>query len=368
MKLIPLSLVRRLARPLQPLRLLCGAGWLREADVDFCLGLLHPALRLNRIHALVESRRWVADDMLALTLRCNGNAGGWRAGQHVQLYLEQGGVRHGRSYSLTAVDGAGRVELAVRRQPGGRLSGLLLDHLEVGQVVELGEAGGALRWPDADEAVLLVAAGSGITPLLGLLRDALARGVQAPVTLLHQVRWRRQKAFVEELRTLASQHPNLNLCWAVSGEPGAADDWRGRLSATQFSMLPGQHLIACGPRGFVQSLPLWWQADDRGGSVQLESFSPPEPLAQGESRQVQLAFARSRQTLSGNSRQSLLEQAEQGGLRPLHGCRQGVCTRCTCTLLGGTVRDLRNGELFAEPGQPIRLCVSAPHGDVEIDL
>nr|WP_273257472.1 2Fe-2S iron-sulfur cluster binding domain-containing protein [Pseudomonas sp.] len=81
-----------------------------------------------------------------------------------------------------------------------------------------------------------------------------------------------------------------------------------------------------------------------------------------------MSFARSRQQVSGSSNASLLEQAEAAGLRPAHGCRQGICTGCTCLLLAGTVRDLRSGELFAEPGQPIRLCVSAPHEDVEIDL
>lgn len=369
MALIPLFLARRLARPLQPLRALCAGGWLREADVDLGLRLLHPVLRLKRIHARVEARQWVADDMLALTLRCNGNARGWRAGQHVQLYLEQDGVRHGRSYSLTAATDDGRVELAIRRQPGGRLSNAVLDRLEVGQVLELGPAFGELRWPGDERAVLLVAAGSGITPLLGLLRDALARGCAAPVTLLHQVRCRGQRAFVGELQALAARHPNLRVRWAISGEAALPGELSGRVRGEQLAELAGDHLLGCGPRGFVEQLRAWWRASGRGGSLQLESFSPPTVLRLDEAaREVRLGFARSRQRVPGNSRQSLLEQAEANGLRPAHGCRQGICASCTCTLVAGTVRDLRNGALFAEPGQPIRLCISAPHGDVEIDL
>lgn len=367
MPLIPLSLARCLARPLQPLRGLCAGGWLREADVDLCLRLLHPMLSLNRIHARVETRRWVADDMLALTLRCNGNARGWRTGQHVQLYLQQDGVRHGRSYSLVDVAEDGSIELAIKRQPGGRLSNVLLDHLEVGQVVELGAAFGELHWPTDDESVLLVAAGSGITPLLGLLRSALAGGFSAPVTLLHQVRRREQRAFVDELQALAACHGNLQLRWAVSADGAQAGEWSGRVCAEQLAELPGQHLLTCGPRGFVEHVCDWWQVAHRG-NAQWESFSPLTALAVGDARDVRLGFARSAQQVSGNSQQSLLEQAEAHGLRPAHGCRQGVCTSCTCTLLAGTVRDLRSGALFAEPGQPIRLCISAPHGDVEVDL
>lgn len=362
MALLSLSLARHVARGLQPLRRLCAAGWLREADVDLCLRLLHPALRLNRVFARVEARRWVADDMLALELRCNGNARGWRAGQHVQLYLEQDGVRHGRSYSLTRVTADGRIELAIKRQPGGRLSNLLLDHLEVGEVVELGQAFGDFAWPQEQNAVLLLAAGSGITPLLGLLRDALARGFSAPVTLLHQVRRQGQQAFAEELQALTARHANFQVRWAFSGEAG------GRLTAEQLAALPGEHLLICGPRGFVEQACGWWRDAGRGASLQAESFSPLPVLVEADTGEVRLRFARSGQQVSGNGNVSLLEQAEASGLRPAHGCRQGICTSCTCLLLAGTVRDLRSGELFAEPGQPIRLCVSAPHGDVEIDL
>lgn len=361
MALLSLSGARWLAAYLQPLRQLCANGWLREADVDLCLRQLHAALRLNRVFAQVEARRWVADDMLALQLRCNGNARDWRAGQHVQLYLEQNGVRHGRSYSLTSVATDGHIEIAIKRQPGGRLSNLLLDHLEVGEVIELGQAFGEFAWPQKHNAVLLLAAGSGITPLLGLLRDALARGFAAPVTLLHQVRHQGQQAFAAELQALSAHHANFQAQRVFSGEGD-------RLSAERLAALPGDHLRVCGPRGFVEQACGWWHDAGRGSSVQSESFSPLPMLAETEVGEVRLSFARSRQQVSGSSNASLLEQAEAAGLRPAHGCRQGICTSCTCLLLAGTVRDLRSGELFAEPGQPIRLCVSAPHGDVEIDL
>jgi ferredoxin-NADP reductase len=362
MAVFSLSLARQTAGCLQPLRRLCASGWLREADVDLCLRLLHPTLRLNRVFAQVEARRWVAEEMLALRLRCNGNARAWWAGQHVQLYLEQDGVRHGRSYSLTSVTADGHIEVAIKRQPGGRLSNLLLDHLEVGQVIELGQAFGEFAWPQEQGAVLLLAAGSGITPLLGLLRDALARGFAAPVTLLHQVRRQGQQAFAEELQALAACYANFQVHWAFSGEPS------GRLSANHLAALPGDHLLVCGPRGFVDKVCGWWRDAGRGASLQAESFSPLPVLTQEQATQVRLSFVRSHQQVMGNGNASLLEQAEASGLRPAHGCRQGICASCTCLLLAGTVRDLRSGALFAEPGQPIRLCVSAPHGDVEIDL
>ncbi|WP_220804267.1 ferredoxin reductase [Pseudomonas sp. NCCP-436] len=368
MSLVSLSLARRLQFGLSPLRYLCSHGWLREADADLFLRLMHPLLAVQRVRALVESRRWVAEDMLAVTLFCNSNARGWRPGQHVQLFLELDGVRHVRCYSLVRADADGRIELAIKREPGGRLSPLLQDRLQPGDVLELAAARGELLWPQGHEAVLLLAAGSGITPLLGLLREALKHGFSAPVTLLYQVRRRAQWAYVEELLALAARHRNLQLHWAVTGEPAWEGEYAGRLDEARLSSLPGTHLLACGPRGFVEPLDQWWRAAGRGGSVQVESFSPPPQLPAEGAEVVRLAFARSRLQVPGSSALSLLEQAEASGLRPAHGCRQGVCTSCTCLLLAGSVRDLRSGAVFAEPGQPIRLCVSAPHGDVEIDL
>ena len=75
---------------------------------------------------------------------------------------------------------------------------------------------------------------------------------------------------------------------------------------------------------------------------------------------------------SGLSREScgasLLEQAEAAGLHPEHGCRMGICFSCTTTKTSGRVRDLRTGETDDDPDHPIQLCVSAPVGDVTLDL
>jgi stearoyl-CoA 9-desaturase NADPH oxidoreductase len=364
MTIIPFAWMRAATPLLRPLRALVSRAWLREADVDVLLGGLHPAWRLNRVLAQVEARTWVADDMLALTLCCNGNARDWQPGQHVQLFLEQAGVRLSRSYSLTAVHGNGRIELAIKRHAGGRLSNYLLDHLPVGQVLELGQAAGTLHWPqDAEAGVVLLAAGSGLTPLLGLLRQALSNGFSAPITLLHYVRSRSQRAFSGELQALLAEHGNLQVCWAISGEPAQLNELSGRFQAEHLQGLPGTHLLVCGPHGFVASVREHWL-----GALQSEAFSLPPAAAQAALLPVQLQFARSQLQVTGDNASSLLAQAEQHGLRPAHGCRQGICASCTCTLVSGTVRDLRSGEVFHEPGQPIRICVSAPQGDVVVDL
>jgi len=366
MSLLPFAGLRFVSPLLTPLRALVRGQWLREADVDAVLRACNPGWALRRVFARVEARQWVADDMLELRLRPNAHWGGARPGQHVQLFVERDGVRHSRSYSLTRIADDGCLEFAVKRQPGGRISSFLAHRLCVGDLLELGAPDGELSWPADDQGVLLLAAGSGLTPLLGLVREALARGYSGPVTLLHYVRERGQKAFVDGLQALARQYPNLELRWALSGDAAQDGELAGRFCPEHVADLGGRHVLACGPGGFVASVRQALDASCR--SLQVESFSPPAWDDSEPARAVNLRFARSALQVQGDSRRSLLEQAEAQGLRPLHGCRQGVCTRCTCTLVSGCVRDLRSGELFSEPGQPIRLCVSAPQGDLTVDL
>lgn len=371
MTLIPFAWVRGCTRLLAALRVLAAQGWLRESDVDAGLKLLHPALRLNRVFARVVQRQWVADDMLELTLQANGNWRGAQPGQHLQLFLERNGVRLSRSYSLTAVQPNGCVQIAIKHQAGGRVSPYLLEHLAVGDVLELGPVYGELSWPEAHEGVLLLAAGSGITPLLGLLRTALAQGFSAPITLLHYVREQGQRGFVAELQALQVQHSNLQVRWSLTAAGVGAEGSVGRFTdkhLADVAQLDQRRVLACGPAGFVDQVQQWWQAAKLPGLLQVEAFTAPVLRADVSLRAVRLGFARSHQQATANNQLSLLEQAEAHGLKPAHGCRQGICASCTCTLLSGTVRDLRSGALFSEPGQPIRLCVSAPHSDVDIDL
>ena len=110
------------------------------------------------------------------------------------------------------------------------------------------------------------------------------------------------------------------------------------------------------------------QLGARFAGLQTESFSVPRWRSGRRRAKCACASPGRSREVSGDSAASLLEQAEAHGLRPAHGCRQGICASCTCVLLSGCVRDLRSGALCSEPGQPIRLCVSAAHGDLALDL
>jgi len=151
--------------------------FLDEHVFDFYARQLGPQLSLNRILARVEAIRSEARNVVSFVLRPNRNWRGFRPGQHVQLTVEIDGVRHARTYSPSNAPAAGgTVTLTVKRHPGGRVSGYLHEHLAVGDIVELSQAFGDFVLPDPVPAkLLMIAGGSGITPLMAMLRDLLAR-------------------------------------------------------------------------------------------------------------------------------------------------------------------------------------------------
>ncbi|WP_460537297.1 ferredoxin reductase [Chitinimonas naiadis] len=361
MPLLPGFLANAALPLVRPLR-----GWLREDVFDYYGRLLNPQLQLRRVFARIEARQQQGDATLALILAPSRHWQGMQAGQHIAVTIEIKGVRHTRYYSPMLSSG-GRIEIGIKRQADGLVSGHLHETAKVGQYVEISQAMGSLVLPaSVPSKLLLLAAGSGITPLLSMLRSLAVAGHQGDVVLLYYGRQRSQLAYLDELAAM----PGLRLQVCLTAESGAAGEAQGRFSAAQLQQLvpdaAERHAYACGAFGFTESVRA---VAEQGGlaGLAVESFSPP--IWQVEDDQpVMLTFSRSQRQLAGRTGGTLLEQAEAHGLRPAHGCRMGICNTCTCHKREGAVRDLRTGQISIEPDETIRLCITAPVGDVILDL
>ena len=145
-------------------------------------------------------------------------------------------------------------------------------------------------------------------------------------------------------------------------EPGAA-----RFAAATAPALATAHTYACGPAALVDAVREAAAELGAESRLRVEHFVPPAPLRSADAGGGTLEFARSGVTATADGR-SLLEQAEAAGLRPQHGCRMGICHTCTCRKTSGHVLDLRTGEVLGDDRPDIRICVSAPVGDVTLDL
>lgn len=334
---------------------------------DFWAERVSATWSRRRALARVVAREVAADDTVTLVLAANRHVAMPAPGQHVMVGAEVDGRRVRRSYSPTPLPGR-RFAITVKAVPGGRLSEHLVRHARVGEVLTLDAPFGTLALPPGDAPVLMLAGGSGITPLMALLRAESARGFTRPVTLAYWVRTPGEACFVDALRALAAEHPSLRVHLATTR---VQDDrfHAGRLDqATLASLMPEArttHVLACGSAGFVAHARML--AEPGAASFQAEAFSPP-PVAEGEDGEAEVQLTRTGMTLRVPRNQPLLLALEAAGLRPKHGCRMGICNTCACGKSAGTTRDVLTGARDPEPATALRLCVNAAAGDLVLDL
>ncbi len=343
--------------------------------VDRYVELVRPAFSLHDVRAEVVAVRRATARSVTLALRPNANWEGFRAGQFVRLSVEVDGVRHTRCYSPASSAHVGDlVELTAHAQPDGVVSPFLRASARPGAVVALSQAEGDFALPEArPEQVLLISGGSGITPVMSMLRTLCHEGHRGPIAFLHYARDRHDVAYARQLAELAAGHANVRLLHGYTREVGAGE-LQGRFSREHVRAAgvdPARALtFACGPTALVDAVRATWERDGLDARLFVEQFAPPAPARvdpAGGHVAGTLRFARSGVEAPGTA-VPLLDQAEAAGLTPTSGCRMGICHTCTCRKLEGAVRDVRTGEISTAPDELIQICVSAPVGDVTLDL
>ncbi|MBI2382994.1 MAG: ferredoxin reductase [Gammaproteobacteria bacterium] len=364
--------------PRQPLPRILGsrlfAALAFPHGVDRYLEAFNPLWSLHEVRATIAAVRHETADSVTLTLRPNRNWNGFEPGQFVQLSIEINGVRRTRCYSpANSVHAAdGRIELTVKAHSWGLVSRHLREHARVGMVVGLSQAQGSFRLPQPrPERVLLIGGGSGITPVMSMLRTLVDEGHRGAITFLHYARHARDVAYRAELAAIAARHPQVRAIHVTTGPDGGGEA-QGRFSRAQIEKLVPDYAEAetflCGPPGLMAAVESVWVERGLAPRLHLERFTLDTPPAtQAGVAGGELRFARSERCAPNDGR-SLLEQAESAGLHPQHGCRMGICSTCTCRKTSGTVRNLLTGAESAEPDEDIRICVSVPVGTVTLDL
>ncbi|MFK3647264.1 ferredoxin reductase [Lysobacter enzymogenes] len=359
------------ARPRSRLRRLVSP-FVSPQVFDFWASRLHPTWSWERPLARIVGRSEASADAVTLLLAPNRHWAGAVAGQHLLIGARIDGALVTRSYSLSDAPRAdGRIEITVKAIEGGKLSGYLHQRARIGDVLELGPAFGEMTLPErADVARVFLAAGSGITPLMAMVRAQAALAMPAPLTLLYWARRREELCFADELRELAAQHPNFCVRFLLTRqEPRAGDEDAGRIDAELLARHAGdlreQAVFACGPGGFVDSARALAETGAR--AFASEAFTPP-PRAAGDEGYAEVVLARSGRSFQLPRGESLLTALEAQGLKLPSGCRMGLCNTCACGKSAGATRHLHTGDLHAEPASALRLCVSAPAGDLVLDL
>jgi ferredoxin-NADP reductase len=339
--------------------------------IDGYLEQINPTLVTGECRAEVVAARHGTGDSVTLTLRANRAWGGLRAGQFVQVSIEIDGVRHTRCYSPASPEGAGReLEITIKRHPDGRVSNYLADHAQPGMVIGLSQADGDFHLPDPrPDSILLIGAGSGITPLMAILRTLFAEGHAGQIALIQYAPDPARTIYRHELDRLAAENPSFNLTRSYTQAPGVGE-LDGHFSpAHPLQAAPSfadAETFACGPSALLDAVRGIW-ANGLERRLHVESFAPPSRLLVGQPGTGSIRFAHSNVEIQ-NTGASVLEQAEKAGVPAQSGCRMGICHTCTCRKVSGTVKNLLTEEVSAAPDEEIQLCVSAPLSDLVIDL
>ncbi|OFJ51038.1 ferredoxin reductase [Mycolicibacterium grossiae] len=300
----------------------------------------------------------------------------YEPGQYIGIGVLVDGRWKWRSYSLTstpvtsaAAAKGGRtartITITVKAMPEGFLSSHLVNGLEPGTIVRLAAPQGNFVLPDpAPSSLLFLTAGSGVTPVMSMLRTLVRRGqIGAPghVVHVHSAPTEDDVMFSGELAELADAHPGYRLIRRATRREGRLDlarldevvpDWRERQT------------WACGPEAMLDDAVRVWKDAGLEDQLHLERFAVSKAAVHGAGGEV--TFERSGKTVRVDAATSLMDAGEDAGIRMPFGCRMGICQSCVVGLVDGYVRDLRTGD-EREPGSRIQTCVSAASGNCVID-
>jgi ferredoxin-NADP reductase len=304
-----------------------------------------------------------------------------RPGQFLTFQWRIDGKLVPRSYSICSSPAqTAYVEITPKRVPNGRVSSFLNERAAVGLEVEASGPFGRFCLDEArHRRVVLIAGGSGITPMMSMLRYIDDRCLGTPVLLLYCVRTRNDVMFQDELRHLSRRLPNLRVVVVLSRPDATWNGPRGRLSRDVISAhvedLRASTVFLCGPPPFMESVEdILGSLGVEPASVKRESFgatatsgattTAAEPQLQGR-----VEFSRSGKVCGVARGETLLEVAEMHGVRIAFGCRQGRCGTCRTKLIDGDVAmDVEEGLESSDKAEGyILMCVARPRGDVKID-
>jgi stearoyl-CoA 9-desaturase NADPH oxidoreductase len=296
---------------------------------------------------------------------------GWRghlAGQYVRLGIDIDGVRQWRTYSITSPPTSkplqtSHITVTVKAVAEGLVSNHLVREATPGALVHLDYAAGDFTLPaPTPDKLLFVTAGSGITPVMGMLRAHVRE--LTDVVLVHSARTANDVIFGEELRALALDGAIRLIEHHTEGRP--------RLTAQRLTELvpdwAQRDTWACGPGGLLDDLETHYAAAELGGRLRTERFrAAAVPTGDGGP----VTFTRSGVTAESSNGTTLLAAGEDAGVLMPSGCRMGVCFGCVVPLRSGAVRDVRNGDLTsANPGDGVlvQTCISAAAGPCQLDI
>ena len=334
---------------------------------DDYLELINPLWSTRELRGRIERIQPESDDAVTVLIRPGYEWQHHEPGQYLRIGVIVDGVHHWRAYSLTSDPDRpdGFISITPKRVDEGVVSPFLTTVAKPGAIVRLGGVEGTFTLPDPPpEKILFISAGSGITPIMSMLRHLDRAGEVADVVHLHSARDPDDVIFGSQLGDIDGRREGYRLHLQLTGEngrmgPGDLDDlcpdWRQR------------EAYCSGPGELLDALSEHWERHADPERMSLERFQPVIGGG-GEGSGGTIRFCKSAIEAEADGGTPILVAGEQAGATLPFGCRMGICHTCVGRLRSGEVRDLRTGELSGRNREMVRTCVNAPEGAVEIEL
>ena len=336
---------------------------------DDYLELVNPLWSTRELRGRIERIEQETPSAVTVHIRPGHAWPGHLPGQYLRVGVVVDGRHHWRAYSLTSDPGRpdGCISITPKLVDAGVVSPFFVRHAEPGSIVRLGGVEGTFVLPEPlPRRLLFLSAGSGITPIMSMLRSLERRRGLADAVHVHSARTEEDAIFGEQLSALDAREAGLRLHLRITSREGRVapehldelcPDWRER------------ETFASGPGDMLDALRDRWAAEGRAERLHMERFQPViggEGTPAGQGGTVRLT--RSGIEVHGDGATPILVTGEEAGATLPFGCRMGICHTCVGRLCSGQVRDLRTGEVLGTEGEMVRTCVNAPEGPVEIAL
>jgi ferredoxin-NADP reductase len=327
--------------------------------------MINPLWSTRELRGRIEEVKRETESASTVLIKPGYRWPGHKPGQYSRIGVDIDGVRHWRAYSLTSdpYREDGLISITPKRVDSGKVSPFLVE-AEPGTIVGLGGIEGEFILPDeVPEKLLFISAGSGITPIMSMLRELARHDEMNDAVVLHSARDPEDVIFGGELRHMAKtfdgfrlheQHTSTMGRMAPEHLDELCPDWRER------------ETFASGPGEMLDALTEHFEREGAVERLHMERFQPKLDAETGEGGTIK--FLKSDCVVEADGTKPILVEGEEAGLELPFGCREGICHTCVGTLRKGRLRDLRNGELCGVEGETVRTCINAPEGLVEIEL
>jgi stearoyl-CoA 9-desaturase NADPH oxidoreductase len=335
---------------------------------DDYLELINPLWSTRELRGRIERIDRETPEAVTVLIRPGFEWTGHRPGQYLRIGVVVDGVHHWRAYSLTSEPERpdGCISITPKLVDTGKVSPYLVRRARPGDIVRLGGVEGTFVLPDPPpEQALFVSAGSGITPIMSMLRSLHRNDAVDDVVHVHSARAEAGVIFAGMLREIDRSRPGYRLHLRITGREGRVEpadldrlcpDWRER------------HAFLSGPAEMLEAMSGRWRADGDPELLRMERFQPVIGGEPGEGEGGRVRFLKSGIEAECDSGTPILVGGEEAGAVLPSGCRMGICHTCVGKLCNGRVRDLRTGKVHGTEGETIRTCVNAPEGPIEIAL